>query len=152
MFILRSLRVAVVGFILMTPRIAEGQGGAPTDQIAGLVAEYDRGWNIQDTVTVARLLASRYQYFTSRGDLRSRAEMLRFLGSPEYALKQAKRSELMVTLSGPVAVVSSRWQGHGTYEGKPFNDDQRCGLVWLQRARTWQLLSEHCVQIAPKAP
>jgi len=72
---------------------------------------------------------------------------MRFLSASGYRLEQARRSEVMVTLSGPVAVVSSRWQGHGTYRGETFNDDQRCGQTWLRTAGTWQLLSEHCVQI-----
>jgi ketosteroid isomerase-like protein len=149
----RLLRAGLVGVALMCPRIAEGQGDDQSaDSIDALVAKYDSAWNRQDTLTVSRLLAPRYQYFTSVGGVQSRAEMLSFLGSPEYALEQATRSELTVTRSGPAAVVSSRWKGHGTYRGKPFSDDQRCGLVWLKTGRTWQLLSEHCVQIAPDRP
>jgi hypothetical protein len=75
-----------------------------------------------------------------------------FLSSPDYALDQAKRSELAVTLSGAVAVVSSRWQGQGTYKGERFTDNQRCGQTWLQTASAWQLVSEHCVQIASEPP
>jgi hypothetical protein len=44
--------------------------------------------------------------------------MLQFLGSPEYILEHAQRSEIVVTRTESVAVVSSRWQGHGTYQGK----------------------------------
>ena len=73
-----------------------------------------------------------------------------FLSAPDYVLKHAKRSELTVVPSGPVAVVSSRWQGQGSYRGEAFRDDQRCGQTWLRMGRMWQLLSEHCVQIAPR--
>jgi hypothetical protein len=78
--------------------------------------------------------------------------MLSFLQSPEYALEQATRSKLSVPRRGPAAVVSSRWRGHGIYRAKTFNDDQRCGQVWLLTAGTWQLLSEHCVQIVTETP
>ncbi len=147
------LRIVLVALVLMSAEMAEGQSSdRSNDHVASLVAKLDSGWNGKDTVSVSRLLAPRYQYFTSRGGLRSRAEMLRFLGSPEYVLEQATRSELAITMSGPAAVVSSRWQGRGTYRGKPFRDDQRCGQVWLQAGRTWELLSEHCVPILPDAP
>jgi hypothetical protein len=119
-----------------------------TAQVRALVAKYDSAWNQRDTAAVGRLLAPRYQYFTSRGEVSSRAETIGFLGAPDYVLKQAKRSEVAVSLSGPVAVVSSRWQGQGTYRGEAFQDDQRCGQVWLRATGAWQLLSEHCVQIA----
>jgi hypothetical protein len=82
------------------------------------------------------------------------------LSDPDYRLEHANRSEIAVSWSGPVAVVSSRWQGQGTYRGQPFKDDQRCGQTWLltggqtwlQTDATWQLLSEHCVQITPATP
>jgi hypothetical protein len=142
--------LTAIGCLLLIPTAAEAQGSArPADQVAALVAKYDSSWNRKDTVAVGRLLAARYQYFTSLGGVRSRAPFLQFLGSPEYILEQAKRSEVVVTHTEPVAVVSSRWQGHGTYQGKRFVDDQRCGQVWLKVARTWQIVSEHCVQIAP---
>jgi hypothetical protein len=75
-----------------------------------------------------------------------------FLSAPDYVLKYAKRSEVTVVVSGPVAVVSSRWQGQGAYRREVFRDDQRCGQSWLRTGRMWRLLSEHCVQIAPAAP
>jgi hypothetical protein len=53
------------------------------------------------------------------------------LSDPDYRLEHANRSEIVVSPSGPVAVVSSRWQGQGTYRGQPFKDDQRCGQTWL---------------------
>jgi Domain of unknown function (DUF4440) len=146
----RFVGVTALGSLLLTPSMAAGQAAArAADQIASLVARYDSSWNRKDTAGVSRLLAPRYQYFTSLGAVRARAPVLEFLGSPEYVLKRAQRSEVVVTQTGPVAVVSSRWRGHGTYKGKRFVDDQRCGQVWLETGRTWQILSEHCVQIAP---
>jgi hypothetical protein len=121
-------------------------------EVGALVAQYDSAWNRRDTSAVSRLLAPRYQYFTSRGEVSSRAATMGFLSTPDYVLAHAKRSEVLVSLSDPVAVVSSRWQGRGTYRGEAFKDDQRCGQTWLRTARTWQLLSEHCVQIAPAPP
>jgi ketosteroid isomerase-like protein len=138
------------GWILLdsTPSMAQGDARA-VDQVTSLVARYDSSWNRKDTVAVSRLMASGYQYFTSLGGVRPRAAILEFLGSPEYVLEHAQRSELLVTRAGPVAVVSSRWKGHGTYRARRFVDDQRCGQVWLQIAGTWRILSEHCVQIVP---
>jgi len=103
-----------------------------TAQVQALVAKYDSAWNQRDTAAVGRLLAPRYQYFTSRGGVSSRAETMGFLSTPDYVLKQAKRSDVGVSLSGAVAVVSSRWQGQGTYRGEAFQDDQRCGQIWLR--------------------
>jgi Domain of unknown function (DUF4440) len=134
-----------------------------TPMVEASVARYDSAWNRRDTSTVGRILAPQYQYFTSLGGVSSRAESMAMLSDPGYRLERASRSEIKVAMSGPVAVVSSRWQGQGTYRGQPFKDDQRCGQTWLlsdphretpgagelRDTREWQLLSEHCVQIAP---
>jgi ketosteroid isomerase-like protein len=136
--------------VLARPATAQrAESGA--DSVAALVTAYDRAWNSRDTAAVRHMLAPDYQYFTSRGGVESREAALKILGSPEYQLQEASRSEVAVRLTGPVAVVGSRWKGRGTYRGERFTDDQRCGQVWLRTGRTWQLLSEHCVQIAPAA-
>jgi hypothetical protein len=51
---------------------------------------------------------------------------------PEYRLEQATRSEIVVSGSEVVAIVSSRWKGHGSYRRRPFKDDQRCGQTWIK--------------------
>ncbi len=40
-------------------------------------------------------------------------------------------------------IVSSRWRGRGTYEGKPFVDDQRCSVV----IASGTVLMEHCTNL-----
>lgn len=149
---LSRARLALAGALLaITAPVAAGQqpGARAEDVVAALIDRYDQAWNARDTAIVDRFLAPEYQYFTSVGGMSSRAETLAFLRSPDYQLEYARRSEVRVRVSGPVAVASSRWQGHGRYRGEPFTDDQRCGQVWLQTAAGWQLLSEHCTQIAP---
>jgi hypothetical protein len=124
---LRGCFVIALGCCLRWSASAEGQ------EVASLVARYDSAWDRKDTLAAGRLMAPEYQYFNSLGGVRPRAVMLEFLRSPDYHLQQAARSEVQVTQSGPVAVVSSRWKGHGTYQGQRFVDDQRCGLVWSER-------------------
>jgi hypothetical protein len=142
----------VFALLAAVPRHASAQGGTASREVVALVARYDSAWNRRDTATAGGLMAARYQYFTSRGDVRPREAMIAFLADPDYRLVAADRSEIAVTVSGPVAVVSSRWRGHGTWRDEAFTDDQRCGLVWQQTAGSWRLLSEHCIQIAPRPP
>ena len=148
------LGVLVALASLVVARTAKAQTGsrAAEAEVAALVATYDSAWNSRDTVAVSRLLAPSYQYFTSRGGMSSRAETMSNLADTAYVLRYARRSELTVTPSAGVAIVSSRWQGGGTWRGEAFTDDQRCGQTWVHAGRAWQLLSEHCVQIAPRSP
>jgi len=132
--------------------LAAQTGATAAHDVARLVARYDSAWNGRDAPAVNKLLAPNYQYFTSRGGISSRAETIKFLADSGYVLERAHRSELAVTVSGTVAVASSRWQGQGSYCGERFVDDQRCGQTWVRNGRAWQLLNEHCVQIAPPGP
>ena len=119
----------------------------PQDDVLRSVEAYDRAWNSKDAAAVARILASDYVYFSSKGQVETRQHMLDMLGSPKYILASAARTETKVYRLSDTAVVSSRWQGHGSYDGKEFRDDQRCSVVLVRQGQGWQVLSEHCTQI-----
>jgi ketosteroid isomerase-like protein len=110
---------------------------------------YDEAWNRRDTTAVAAALTDDYVYFSSTGRVVTRDGTLELLASPDYRLEEADRSEVRVTHeSRGAAVVSSRWRGRGSWEGTPFEDDQRCSVVLRRFRGRWGLLSEHCTQIA----
>jgi ketosteroid isomerase-like protein len=119
------------------------------EQVRQVVATVDSAWNAKDSGAVSRWLSPQYRYFSSRGRVVAREELLRDLVAPHYVLEYAERSELEVAVDGPTAVVSSRWRGRGTWLSTQFVDDQRCSLTLTQTGAGWRLLSEHCTQIAP---
>jgi ketosteroid isomerase-like protein len=120
---------------------------AQQDEVIEFVKRFDEAWNRKDVESVERALAAEYVYFNSKGRTSSRQRTLEFLRSPQYVLSSAERSELEVHHTGDTAVVSSRWKGHGTYNGEAFHDDQRCSVIVARAGRSWQVLSEHCTQI-----
>ncbi|NIM51328.1 MAG: DUF4440 domain-containing protein [Gemmatimonadales bacterium] len=111
------------------------------------IRTYDAAWERKDTATVNRLLADNYRYFNSRGAVRSREWLLAFCASPTYVLEYSRRDELEVAMHGPTAVVSTRWQGSGTYADGVFEDDQRCSQTWVSDDGAWRLLAEQCTNI-----
>jgi ketosteroid isomerase-like protein len=143
---LTSLAVSVSLACVASPRNAATQ--VATAEIRTTIARYDEAWNRRDSGAVGALLAPDYVYFTSTGGVNRRADALTFLTSATYVLAAAQRSDVEVLhATTDLAIVSSRWQGHGTWQGKPFNDDQRCGLVLRRAAGSWHILAEHCTQI-----
>jgi uncharacterized protein (TIGR02246 family) len=117
------------------------------DEIRQFIERYDNAWNHKDAANVERMLAPDYVYFSSKGQTRSRQSLLDEFLSPQYNLLSAERSELKVYRTSDTAVVSSRWKGHGTYDGRAFNDDQRCSIVLARAEQHWLVLAEHCTQI-----
>ncbi len=116
-------------------------------EIVRFVRSYDNAWNHKDAAAIERMLAPDYVYFSSEGQVRSRQYLLNMLLSPKYKLASAERAELKVYVTSGTAVVSSRWKGHGTYDGQPFHDDQRCSIVLARANEKWLVSSEHCTQI-----
>ena len=116
-------------------------------EIVQVVRSYDNASNHKDAAALQRILAPEYVYFSSEGQVRSRQYLLDMLLSPKYKLASAERRELKVYVTSGTAVVSSRWKGHGTYDGQKFNDDQRCSIVLARAKEKWLVSSEHCSQI-----
>ena len=124
---------------------------AQADPVRETLSQYDRAWNAKDTKAVGDILDENYVYFSSVGTLTNKKSTLEFLAKPDYKLTSVDRSEIKVHANnGRTAVLSSRWQGKGSWSGGEINDDQRCGQVFVKRGKTWKLVSEHCVQITAK--
>jgi ketosteroid isomerase-like protein len=120
---------------------------SPDEDVVHFVEEYDRAWNHKDAAAAGSFLAPDYVYFSSKGQVESRSQVLDLLLSPKYILASAERSEVKVYRMAGTAVVSSRWRGHGSYDGREFHDDQRCSVVLVQKGQGWRVLAEHCTQI-----
>lgn len=141
-----SLLVALVLRLAAPSALAQA---APADSAAVLraVAAFDAACAAKDTMAAGRWLTPTYRYFTSTGGVWSRTQLLELLAAPAYRVERAQRSELEPRIMGTTAVVSSRWQGQGTYPGGRFDDDQRCSLVLVKVGVAWRLAAEHCTQI-----
>jgi len=143
------LRLAHAAFVCLALgcRTEGDSSNAPAaeDSIRHLVVLYDSAWQRKDIPAVERLLSPQYEYVNSVGGLTSHAATLESLRDTTYHLDRSHRSELAIVVVGPVARVSSRWEGNGRYRGESVKDDQTCGQTWILSGRNWQLFTEHCV-------
>jgi ketosteroid isomerase-like protein len=140
------MRAAVICLCLCLTAVAADNRG--DRQIKDLVQRYDSAWLKKDVAAVQRILAPEYVYFSSEGKVNDRKSTFQFLQKDSYKLDRSERSEIEIHRTGATAVVSSRWIGTGSYEGKPINDNQRCGIVLSEVKGKWLIVSEHCTQIA----
>lgn len=143
--IVLSAIVLLVGSLTVTP-----QTPVNTSDVLQVLKKYDAAWNKKDVEGVAQILAPDYVYFNSLGGTSTRQQTLDFLGSPDYKLTFAERTEIKSYRTGNTVVVSSRWIGKGSWRNGEINDDQRCGLVFVKMGKDWKLITEHCTQIVAK--
>ena len=143
---MKSIALSIaVGLVLAAPAKASDVDAG----IAAAIETYDETWDRKDLPGLEAVLAPEYVYFSSKGGVLSRRQWLDRLSNANYRLDSTERSEVDAHVSGTAAVVGTRWKGHGTYEGKPFRDDQRCSMALTKASGEWKVLSEHCTQIVP---
>jgi hypothetical protein len=107
--------------------------------------EWYRAWLAKDAATVERLAADDYLYVGPSGVVMNREAVLAVIRSPSYRLDHATRSEIVVrTIGQNAGLVRHRFQGAGSYEGRPFTDDNRGVMIWEKRGGQWRLLMDQC--------
>ena len=114
-------------------------------ELHGLSERWIQAWFEKDAATVERLMAEDYLYVAPNGLTLDRQAILAIIRSPSYRLDHGTHSEVVVRALGQeAAVVRHRWQGAGSYEGRPFTDDQRGVRVWERQAGAWRVVMEQC--------
>ena len=132
-----------------SPPEGEAHGTLERDARA-LIAHYDDAWKAKDVKALDKILAPEYLYFSSLGGVSDLAKTRETVASPGYRLERGERSDVRTYRFGTTVVVSTRWQGTGVFDGKPFQDDQRCSVVVGFADGRGRVLSEHCSNIPPK--
>jgi ketosteroid isomerase-like protein len=125
----------------------ETPSGALETDARTLLVRYDDAWMKKDVKALDRILAPDYVYFSSRGELSDHKKTRELVASPDYRLERGHRSDIHTYRVGTTVVVSTRWQGAGVFEGKPFEDDQRCSVVVGFADGKGRVLSEHCTNL-----
>jgi hypothetical protein len=124
--------------------------GALESQARAALVRYDDAWKARDVRALRKILAPEYVYFSSLGGESDLAKTLETVASPDYRLERAERSEIRTHHIGTTVVLSTRWRGAGVFDGKPFEDDQRCSVAVGFADGRGRILSEHCTNIPPK--
>jgi uncharacterized protein (TIGR02246 family) len=113
--------------------------------VRALSERWFQAWLDKDAEVVERLAADDYVYVGPGGAMMDRAHILAVIRAPSYRLDRGARTEVEVrTLGRDAALVRHHYQGAGTFEGRPFADDQRCVMVWVDQSGGWRLALEQC--------
>ncbi|HZD40386.1 MAG TPA: nuclear transport factor 2 family protein [Terriglobales bacterium] len=121
-----------------------------TEEIERLNEVWIKAWFEKDAATVDALMTPDYEYVAPNGQVMDRAGILRIIRSPTYALSSGSRTEVRILVFAPdVCAVSYRWQGTGTYEGRPFADDHRGTMLCVRRKGDWLVAHEQCSPVTP---
>jgi uncharacterized protein (TIGR02246 family) len=127
-----------------------GKGSGVAFELVELSERWYRAWLERDAASVERLMADDYVYVAPTGQSQSREAILRIVRSPGYRLKSWHRTDIVVRMLGDgAAVIRSRGQGEGEFEGKPFKDDHALLQVWARIRGEWTLVVEQATANKP---
>ena len=120
-----------------------------TNELELLNNDWNKAWLEKDVAAVERIMGLEYVYIAPNGQVLDRRAILAIIRDPSYHLIWGTRAEVSVTALGEAAaLVMHRWQGEGSFRGKPFKDDHRCARVCRREGNTWRIVHEQCSPIA----
>jgi ketosteroid isomerase-like protein len=107
----------------------------------------------KDVAALERLLHPDLVYMHSSGASDSKDSYVKAIGDRTFDYKQIDRSEQVVKVAGPVALVFSRLKMRLTAHGAPRNVDSRALAVWVQdggdAAGAWRLIALQSGMVPP---
>ncbi len=122
---------------------AQGTAGASSAEDAVRAAETARGEALQraDTVALSRMIASEFTEISRLGQLRTKADNLRDIGSGALRLTSVRYDSLVVRVYGDVAVLTGIADNTGVAGGMPFGGKIRYMRVFVHRDGRWQAVA-----------
>lgn len=94
-----------------------------------------------DTTALSRMTASDFVEISRLGQLRTKADNMRDVGSGDLKLVTVKYDSLTVRVYGDVAVLQGIADNTGSFRGMPFAGKIRYTRIFVRRDHRWQAVA-----------
>ncbi len=128
---------------------AKGSSLSTEEQIKSLEQERNRAILSGDAATLDRMTADDYTFITLRGELRTKAEIVKGFQSGAFKYDSRTISELKVKVYGDTAVVTGRSTQKGEENGKDYSGDYRFTRVYVKDKGQWLTVALQTTPIRP---
>ncbi|HEV8613693.1 MAG TPA: nuclear transport factor 2 family protein [Gemmatimonadales bacterium] len=116
-------------------------GSTPEDSVRAVETARGQALLHADTAALSRLVADEFVEISRLGQLRTKADNLRDIGSGDLRLLTVNYLELAVRIYGEVAVLTGIADNTGTFRGIPFSGRIRYMRVFVRRDGRWQAVA-----------
>ena len=140
------LMVLMAGMAVMQPAMAASEDVAAT--LKGLEDKWALASLNNDAAGLSPLLADGFLSVTSKGAVRTKAELLESMTAGTIKLQTSKIDDMRVVVYGDTAVVVGRWQGKGSEKGKAFDEAERFTDTWVKQNGQWRCVASQGTLIA----
>ncbi|HXZ81025.1 MAG TPA: nuclear transport factor 2 family protein [Terriglobales bacterium] len=107
------------------------------DEIKTLEEARNRAILKGDVAALDRMTSDDYTFITLRGELRTKAEILKGFSSGSFRYESREISDLNVRVYGDTAIVTGRSIQKGQENGKDYSGDYRFTRVYVKQNGRW---------------
>ncbi len=138
-----SNRVAAILFLLLSVTASRliAQATAPEDSVRAVQQPRAQALLHDDTAALSRMVADEFIEISRLGQLRTKADNIRDIGSGDLHLLTVKYDSLVVRIYGEVAVLRGIADNSGTMRGFPFAGKIRYLRIFVRRDGRWQAVA-----------
>ncbi len=115
------------------------------DDVSSRLMAMERTWTDAavrgDTATVNSMITDGFVMTTSDGTILTKAQREEAYRSARRKWESAKIDDMKVYLYGDTAVVTGRWTGKGTFNGKPMAEVERWTDIWIRQNGIWKCVA-----------
>lgn len=117
----------------------------PSDEVAirALEQQWDAATLKGDAEALAKIFADGYIETGSDGTVRTKAEVIGAMKAGKIKYDSARTEDLKVMLYGDAAVVSGKWTGAYTINGKAVKLQERYTNFYVKQAGRWRCVASH---------
>jgi len=124
-----------------TPPREANSPPAIADSVRALESARARALLSADTTALARMTADEFVEISRLGQLRTKADNIREIGSGALKLATVKYDSLTVQFYGDVAILRGVADNTGTFRGFPFAGKLRYTRIFVRRDGRWQAVA-----------
>jgi uncharacterized protein (TIGR02246 family) len=134
-FVIIGILVAVWYWTAST--LAQSSDDKSKEEIRALENKRNEAILKGDAVTLARMTSDDYTFITLRGELRTKAEIVKGFSSGTFKYDSREISDLNIRIFGDAAVVTGLARQHGVENGKDYSGDYRFTRVYAKQDGHW---------------
>jgi uncharacterized protein DUF4440 len=120
---------------------ATAVGSTPEDSVRAVELSRAQALLHADTAALSRMVADEFIEISRLGQLRTKTDNIRDIGSGDLRLLSVKYDSLVVRIYGDVAVLRGIADNTGTMRGFPFAGRIRYLRIFVRRDGRWQAVA-----------
>ena len=129
--------------------LARSSDDKSRDEIMALEKTRNQAILRGDAATLERMTSDDYTFITLRGEMRSKAEIVKGFSTGSFKYDSREISDLNVRVFGDAAVVTGRANQRGAENGKDYSGDYWFTRVYVKRGERWVTVALQTTLIQP---